>query len=901
MKTVVMGILAHVDAGKTTLSEAMLYESGVIRSIGRVDKGNTFLERDIQERERGITIFSKQARFMWEDTEVVLLDTPGHVDFSAETERTLQVLDAAVLVISASDGVQGHTMTLWKLLKSYGIPVFLFVNKMDQPDTDRGRLLAELQQRLSPECIDFTDTASEEFFDSVAMCGERAMEQYLDSGTIEREEIITLIRERKLYPCFFGAALKQKGVLELLDGLSHYGSAGRYHEEFGARIYKITRDTQGNRLTHMKITGGELRVKAVLSGQDKTGSSWQEKVNQIRCYCGEKYELCEAAPAGSICTVTGLTGTYAGEGLGVEQEERIPLLEPVLSYRVIPENVGDINVIIDKLQLLEEEDPLLRTEWNVHTKELTAHVMGPVQLEVLERLLKERYDMSVTFGKGRILYKETIRAGSAPVEGVGHYEPLRHYAEVHLLLQPGEPGSGFVCDADCSEDLLERNWQRLILTHLREKEYRGVLTGAPVTDIHVTLKSGKAHLKHTEGGDFRQATYRAVRQGLMQAQVQLLEPYMEFRLELPEEYVGRAMTDLANLGATFTNEAGTEGSCILNGRAPMETIADYGQMVIAYTRGQGIWSMNFDGYGPCHNPEEVIAGSGYDAERDVANTADSVFCAHGAGFVVPWYEVPQYMQLPSVLSESREINNVSYVINRESKTSADMAIGTEEVDAIIARSGGANRRKDKQEYGWQSRQASRLVSADALSSADGSVKQSVQGTADRQEKPYEYRPKKRKEGYVLVDGYNVIFAWEELKATAGVNLDGARGQLLDLLCNYQAIDGRELIAVFDAYRLQGHPTECLDYHNIHVVYTKEAETADHYIERFTHEYAKKYDITVVTSDGLEQMIILGQGCQRVSSREFEQLVKQASREAVENFEADMQRERRFGVPFPEIP
>lgn len=895
MRTIVMGILAHVDAGKTTLSEAMLHAGGVIRSVGRVDKGNTFLERDIQERERGITIFSKQARFTWGDTELVLLDTPGHVDFSAEAERTLQVLDIAVLVISASDGVQGHTMTLWKLLKSYGIPVFLFVNKMDQPDTDRERLLAELQRRLSAECIDFTDTASESFFDSVAMCGERAMEQYLNSGTVEREEIVPLIRERKLFPCYFGAALKQEGVRELLDGMSLYGSPVGCHEEFGARVYKITRDAQGNRLTHMKITGGELRVKTMLSGRDREGNCWQEKVNQIRCYCGEKYELCEVMPAGGICTVTGLTGTYAGEGLGIEKKEHAPLLEPVLSYRVIPENEGDISVIIEKLHLLEEEDPLLRTEWNVHTRELTAHVMGPVQLEILERLLKERYDTSVTFGRGRILYKETIQLGSAPVEGVGHYEPLRHYAEVHLLLQPGEPGSGFVCDADCSEDLLERNWQRLVLTHLSEKEYRGVLTGAPVTDIHVTLKSGKAHLKHTEGGDFRQATYRAVRQGLMQAQCQLLEPYMEFRLELPEEYVGRAMTDLANLGAAFTNEAGEEGSCILNGRAPMQTIADYGQMVIAYTKGRGIWSMNFDGYGPCHNEEEVIAQSGYDPERDVANTADSVFCAHGAGFVVPWYEVPQYMQLPSVLEKQQE-EKILQVIKGERNVSMDMALGTEEVDAIIARSGGANRRKDKQEYGWQNRPVSRTVGASSDPASGSSA-----GDAVRTEKPYEYRPKKRKEEYVLVDGYNVIFAWEELKATADVNIDGARGQLLDLLCNYQAIDGRELIVVFDAYRLQGHPTECLDYHNIHVVYTKEAETADHYIERFTHEYAKKYDITVVTSDGLEQMIIIGQGCQLVSSREFEQLVKRAAREAVENFETDMQRERRFGVPFPEIP
>lgn len=890
MKTVVMGILAHVDAGKTTLSEAMLYECGVIRSLGRVDKGNTFLERDVQERERGITIFSKQARFKVQDKQFVLLDTPGHVDFSAEAERTLQVLDLAVLVVSASDGVQGHTMTLWKLLQRYGIPVFVFVNKMDQPDTDPVRLMQELQQRLSLECVDFSDPSTEEFRESVAMCGEAAMEQYLQTGTINREEIVELIRNRQLFPCFFGSALKQQGVRELLDGMADYGSAKTSLPEFGARIYKITRDEQGNRLSHMKITGGELKVKTVLSGKNQEGMEWQEKVNQIRCYCGEKYELADTVSAGDICTVTGLSQTFVGQGLGSEAQNHAPLLEPVMSYRVIPEKDAEMNAALEKMKLLEEEDPLLRTEWNPQTGELTAHVMGPVQIEILERLMKERYDIAVTFGKGRIMYKETIRQGSSPVEGVGHFEPLRHYAEVHLLLQPGEMGSGFVCDTDCSEDELDRNWQRLIVTHLTEKEYRGVLTGAPVTDIHVTLKSGRAHLKHTEGGDFRQATYRAVRQGLMQADIQLLEPYMEFRLELPEEYVGRAMTDLSNLSADFENEVEQAGSCILKGRAPMQTIAEYGQMVIAYTRGRGIWSMNFDGYGPCHNQEEVIAQSGYDAERDVANTADSVFCAHGAGFVVPWYEVPEYMHLPSILSENRETGkNPEAIVPKKQGSLQDLALGTEEIDAIIERSGSANRRKDKEDYGWQIKRGMRTVEAasNAWKAKEG--------------QPYEYHPKKRKEEYILIDGYNVIFAWEELKDMAAVTLDGARGVLLDRLCNYQAIDGKEMIVVFDAYRLQGHPTECLDYHNIHVVYTKEAETADHYIERFTHEYSKKYEITVVTSDGLEQMIIIGQNCHLISSREFEQLVTDVSRETMEDFERDDRRERRFGVSFPKIP
>ena len=875
-----MGILAHVDAGKTTLSEAMLYQCGVIRTLGRVDKGNTYLERDIQEKERGITIFSKQAILPIGEDRLILLDTPGHVDFSAEAERTLQVLDLAVLVVSAADGVQGHTMTLWKLLEQYQIPVFLFVNKLDQPGTDGDAVFQELLTRLSDECVDFRQPQGAAFMESVAMCGEEAMEQYLLTGEVKRDQIAKLIRERKLFPCFFGSALKLEGVTELLEGIRTYGEPSDYSSDFGARVYKITRDNQGNRLTHMKITGGQLSVKTVLTGKNRQQEEWQEKVNQIRCYNGEKFELADCVQAGEICSVTGLSQTYIGQGLGAELEQQSPLLEPVMSYRVLPENEGLMNTVMEKLRLLEEEDPLLRTEWNSHTKELTAHVMGPVQIEILERLMKERFGLQVTFGKGRILYKETMTPDAQPVEGVGHYEPLRHYAEVHLLLQPGEPGSGFVCDTDCSEDELDRNWQRLVLTHLKEKEYRGVLLGAPVTDVHVTLKSGKAHLKHTEGGDFRQATYRAVRQGLMQAECQILEPFMEFRLELPEEFVGRAMTDLSNFGATFHNETERAGYSVLKGRAPMETIGDYGQMVISYTRGQGIWSMSFDGYGPCHNPEEVMAERGYDPERDVYNTADSVFCAHGAGFVVPWYEVPEYMHLPSILSERRSQEEyLLQEIERRKEAHVTTTLGTEEVDAIIDRVSGANRRPDKRESGRTQRTAARTVEV----------------------KPYEYRPKARKEEYILVDGYNVIFAWDELKKLAETNLDSARGQLLDLLCNYQAIDGRQLIAVFDAYRLQGHPTECLDYHNIHVVFTKEAETADHYIERFTHEHSKKYNITVVTSDGLEQVIIIGQGCLLISSREFQQLVKKVSREAVETFEQDYERERKLTVPFPDIP
>ena len=848
MKTIVMGILAHVDAGKTTLSEAMLYESGVIRSIGRVDKGNTYLERDEQERERGITIFSKQAVLPVHEDRLILLDTPGHVDFSAEAERTLQVLDLAVLVVSAADGVQGHTMTLWKLLSRYHIPVFLFVNKLDQPGTDADAVFKELQERLSEECVDFRLPHGEAFMESVAMCGEEAMEQYLQTGEVSREKIARLIRERKLFPCFFGSALKMEGVKELLEGIDTYGEPADYHTEFGARVYKITRDPQGSRLTHMKITGGQLPVKTVITGKNRQQEEWQEKVNQIRCYNGEKFELADCVQAGTICTVTGLSQTYIGQGLGVEKEQTHPLLEPVMSYRVLPEDEARMNAVIEKLHLLEEEDPLLQVKWNSPTKELTAHVMGPVQIEILERIMKERYDIAVTFGKGRILYKETMAENAQPVEGVGHYEPLRHYAEVHLLLQPGEPGSGFVCDTDCSEDELDRNWQRLVLTHLMEKEYRGVLLGAPVTDIHVTLKSGRAHQKHTEGGDFRQATYRAVRQGLMQAESMLLEPYYDFQLEVPSGMIGRALTDIQRMNG----EAGTpqtEGEMTtIEGYAPVAGMRDYQMEVNSYTRGQGHLTCTFRGYEPCQNAEAVIEEIGYDPERDIENPTGSVFCSHGAGFNVSWDKVPEYMHLENQLEKERALEEAK----RQSEQAARQMPRAARTPKVYSKA----EEKELEEI---------------FIRTYGKVERKGGLRPQTYESDYAKKQRKKEEAmqeYLLVDGYNVIFAWEELKELAKVSIEAARDKLMDILCNYQGYKKCVLILVFDAYKVEGYALEIQKYHNIHVVYTKEAETADQYIEKVVHHIGRKYHVTVVTSDGVEQVITMGQGGTRISSRDF---------------------------------
>lgn len=870
MKQLTLGILAHVDAGKTTLSEALLFTAGAIRKAGRVDKKDAFLDNYELERERGITIFSKQAVFSYEDLRITLLDTPGHVDFSTEMERTLQVLDAAVLLISAADGVQSHTRTLWKLLESYQVPVFLFVNKMDQPGADQEKILAGIQNQLSGNCVDFTplvgaaateskgaalEADMQEAMEAVAICDEELLNSFLTDGRISQGQLREKIAERKVFPCLFGSALRLQGIEALLSAIAAYAPEKTYPEAFGARVFKVTRDSQGSRLTHMKITGGTLKAKMELTcAEDKT-----EKVNQIRVYSGERFEAVNEAAAGSVCAVTGLLGTMAGQGLGMEKNLESPFLTPVLSYCLLLPEGTDPMAVMPKLKELEEEDPALSFTWEEELKEIHVHVMGEVQMEILKVLIRERFGLEIAFGKGRIVYKETI---ADTVEGVGHFEPLRHYAEVHLLLEPGEPGSGLQFETDCSEDILARNWQRLILTHLEEKQHRGVLTGSVITDMKITLVSGRAHQKHTEGGDFRKATYRAVRQGLMEAMSVLLEPYYEFRLEIPEEMTGRAMTDMEKLFADFTLAERAEGRCVLTGCAPVETMRDYQKEVYAYTRGQGSLTVRLKGYMPCHNADEVIEERHYDPEADLRNPAGSVFCSHGAGFVVPWNQVKEYMHVESCFAGDRKAIEESAfqeelekrkeaARKREENRSAsggEYFLGTDEIDAILQQATGAGRGLEKKKEGWQRQSRS---------------------TETRQATTRVYQGQPKKEEYLLVDGYNVIFAWEELSALSKVTLDGARGRLLDILCDYQAMKGCRLIVVFDAYRLKGHPEEAYAYHNIYVVYTKEAETADRYIERFAHDNSKKYQITVATSDGLEQIIIRGEGCRLLSSRDLQ--------------------------------
>lgn len=839
----VFGIMAHVDAGKTTLSEALLYHSGSIRKMGRVDNQDAFLDNYALERERGITIFSKQAQIRLGEQEITLLDTPGHIDFSAEMERTLQVLDYAILVVSGADGVQGHTRTLWQLLKRYQIPVFLFINKMDQLGTDKQLLLKELQENLSENCVDFSESHSESLYDSLAMCSEEAMEQFLEHEAIEIEEIQKLIQMRQVFPCFFGSALKEQGIDEFLEGIKTYCKVPVYSEEFGARVFKIARDEQGNRLTYLKITGGNLKVKTVLPGQ-------QEKINQIRIYSGEKYTTAEEVEAGTVCALTGLSQTQPGEGFGIESQKSVPILEPVLTYQIELPKGTDAAAFLPKLRILEEEEPELHIVWDEQLKEIRVQVMGEVQIEILKYLIQERFGIEVSFGTGSIVYKETIQN---VVEGVGHFEPLRHYAEVHLRMEPGESGSGLQFATQCSEDLLSRNWQRLILTHLEEKEHKGVLTGAPITDMKITLTAGRAHQKHTEGGDFRQATYRAVRQGLKQAQSVLLEPYYDFRLEVPEGSIGRAMTDLERMYGKFETPQIQNGQAILIGSAPVALIQDYQKEVTAYTKGEGKIFCNISGYGPCHNAEEVIAAKGYDAEADLENPTGSVFCAHGAGFVVNWDEVKNYMHLESTLEQENTLPIEETPVFTD--YTEEMWIDIEEIDAILDRTYGANKKeKNGAKAGY------------------GKKRKPVQTASITRT----YQPKKSEEEYLLVDGYNVIHAWEELAELAEDNLDGARGKLLDILCNYQGIRNCNLIVVFDAYRVKGHIAEVTDYHNIHVVFTAEAETADQYIEKFAHENGRKYRVTVATSDGLEQIIIRGQDCLLISARELKEEIQRMS-------------------------
>lgn len=854
-----VGILAHVDAGKTTLSESILYLSGKLRKLGRVDHKDAFLDTNKLERERGITIFSKQAVFDLGDTRVTLLDTPGHVDFSAEMERTLQVMDYAILVINGADGVQGHTRTLWNLLKRYQIPVFLFVNKMDQPGTDHKKIDEVLKKSLSEGCIDFgddpetangghTSEAQDSFWDSLAMCDEEAMEEYLESGMVKKDTIVRMIAERKVFPCYYGSALKVQGVQEFLAGLERYirtPESVKMKAAFGAKVYKISRDASGSRLTHLKVTSGVLRVKDILMNAPDAQEHWEEKVNQIRIYSGEKYEMVQEVQAGTICAVTGLSFTYPGEGLGTERDTREPVLQPVLNYRIQLPDGCDVHAMLGNLRKLEEEDPMLRIVWNEELGEIYAQLMGEVQIEVLKRLILERFGVEVTFDTGNIVYKETI---ANTVEGVGHFEPLRHYAEVHLVMEPAKRGSGLILDTNCSEDVLDKNWQRLILTHLAEKEHRGVLTGSAITDMKITLAAGRAHLKHTEGGDFRQATYRAVRQGLMQAENVLLEPYYDYRLEVPAELVGRALTDIQRMSGEFEPPQ-TEGEmAVVTGYAPVAAMRDYQMEVTGYTRGRGRLSCTFRGYEPCQNDQEVIEAFGYDPERDLENPTGSVFCSHGAGYNVPWNEVTQHMHIESQLRKAAEPEpaKAEPVRQKQQKSSVGSALPAlsreeeKELEDIFIRTYGKIERR--------------------MPARPDAFGDSYVGTRKKKEEKIQE--------YLLVDGYNVIFAWDDLKELAAVDIGAARDKLMDILCNYQGFKKCVLILVFDAYKVEGYALEIQKYRNIHVVYTKEAETADQYIEKVVHHIGRKYHVTVVTSDGVEQVITMGQGGTRVSSRDF---------------------------------
>ena len=841
MDKLVVGILAHVDAGKTTLTEAMLYQSGCLRRLGRVDHGDAFLDTDEQERARGITIFSKQAVLPLRSREVSLLDTPGHVDFSAEMERTLQVLDYAILVISGTDGVQGHTRTLWQLLARHQIPTFLFINKMDLPGPGREALLAALR-RLDSRCVDFTQPPAA-LDEELALCDEGALAEYVESGALLPRTVTRLVARRQVFPCYFGSALRVEGVTALLEGLECYTRRPEYPASFGARVFKISRDGQNNRLTWLKVTGGTLRVKAQLQGGEGD-ARWQEKADQLRVYSGERYQLAEAVPAGGVCAVTGLSHTWPGQGLGIEPPGDQPQLEPVLTYRVLLPAGAEPTTVLRQLRQLEEEDPLLRIRWNAQWKEIHVQLMGEVQLEVLRQLIAARFGLAVDFDAGSIVYRETI---AAPVEGVGHFEPLRHYAEVHLLLEPGEPGSGIELDTACSENDLDRNWQRLILTHLAEKEHLGVLIGAPVTDLRITLLSGRAHLKHTEGGDFRQATYRAVRQGLLSAESILLEPVYRFTLEVPSEQVGRAMTDLQRMGAQ-TAPPETQGELtLLTGTVPVAELRGYTLEVAAYTRGQGRLSVASGGYAPCHNTAEVVAAVGYDAAHDLENTGDSVFCSHGAGVVVPWNEAPAHMHLP--LLDTRETapepaGPTAPLAPRPALSRA--AVDDRELEAIFARTYGVPQRRDL------------LYRA---------PRRYEEATRELWEQP-------AAEEYLLVDGYNILFAWDELKSVARESIEDARRALMELLVNYQAFHPCVLILVFDAYRVPRNTGAVSRYHELFVVYTKEAETADQYIEKTTYRLAGRRRVRVATSDGIEQLIILGHGAERVSASMFHEEVMQ---------------------------
>ena len=885
MDHICIGMLAHVDAGKTSLSESILYLTGAIRKMGRVDHQDAFLDTDAMERARGITIFSKQAEFVLrrggDEKAVTLLDTPGHVDFSAEMERTLSVLDYAVLVISGADGVQGHTVTLWRLLEQYHVPVFLFINKMDQAGADREKLMQELKRDLSDACIDFgADPAV--LHEDLAMYDEQMMERFLSGALLQPEEISMLIRKRQVFPCFFGSALKVFGVEKLLDALCLYTRMPKYPAEFAAKVYKITRDARGQRLTHMKITGGTLAAREDISTEE-----WTEKVNQILIPSGSGAAQVDSVSAGQVCAVTGLTQTYAGQGLGLEEDAIRPMLEPVLTYqiRILLDGTGhiaDAHTMLLRFKELEEEDPQLHIVWNEELQEIHAQLMGEIEIEVLKNRIYERFGVPVDFGSGRLVYKETI---AAPVEGVGHFEPLRHYAEVHLLLlEPLPRGSGLQFESRCSEDVLARNWQRLILTHLQEKQHRGVLTGSAVTDMRISLINGRAHLKHTEGGDFRQATYRAVRQGLMKAQSILLEPVYAFRLEIPAENVGRTLSDVQKMFGEVTDQETLGDRAILTGKAPVSCLREYQKEVTAYSRGSGRIFCSLAGYMNCHNTEEVLAERRYDPDQDLADPTGSVFCAHGAGFLVPWDQVEDYMHLEALGVDvfHPEEEDTAARLNARRQASAGVTLAEEEeLTAIFERTYG---KIDREHNRFNRNKAREAIEAEQ---------------ARNYRSPFAYsKSRDMKEKYLLVDGYNIVNAWETLKELAKINLEAARNALMDVLSNYQGFTEDHVILVFDAYKVKDNPGEQMQYNGIDVVYTKEAQTADQYIEKTVHEIGRKYDVTVATSDLLEQLIIWGEGARRMSARELQEEIEAVDIRIRETYERYNSKEKNR--PFEDL-
>ena len=893
MKNIVAGILAHVDSGKTTLSEAMLYQAGQIRKLGRVDHQDTYLDTDSQEKDRGITIFSKQAELAYADMHIALLDTPGHVDFGTEMERTLQVLDYVVLVINGMDGVQSHTETLWKLLERYGIPVFIFVNKMDMTGYDRDYLMDNIRHRLSDGCVDFL---CEDSGEQIAMCDEAMLEHFLETGANDEQDVVNAIAGRKLFPCYFGSALKNEGVSELLDGMNRYVVEPVRGEEFGARVFKIGRDDKGERLTYMKVTGGVLKLKDVLTLRNSQGEESHEKVNQIRVYSGAKYDMVTQVPAGCVCAVPGLVNTYGRQGIGACPDGELPSLEPVLSYKVMYPTDVDAVTMVSKLRLLEEEDPQLQVQWNETAGEIYIKVMGQVQLEVVAQMVRDRFGIAITYGQGRISYKETI---AAPVMGVGHFEPLRHYAEVHLLLEPMENGSGMCFDSICSEDVLDKNWQRLILTHLQEREFRGVLTGSPITDMKISITAGRAHQKHTEGGDFRQATYRAVRQGLMMAESVLLEPVYAFKIEVPQEYAGRVLADIVKMSGTMDGQEISGETTVITGHAPVYTMREYYSELTAFSRGTGRLQVDIDGYQPCHNTEEVLAERHYDPELDRFNPSSSVFCAHGAGYLVDWYDVYENMhvkedpgfEISGQLGYTEDGYAMDIPVNRPGKSVSEMSITDEELSEIFARTfGGDYKDKDVALNGRFRRTTSEYKVNGQYNKSQSRDRQPGNGPlvgsrpADRGiATPGAFKRRKSGEYYVIVDCYNVIFAWDTLRELSEHNIDSARGKLMDILSNYQGYMNCKLIVVFDGYKVKDNKGERFPYDDIEVVYTKEGETADAHIEKLTHELARKHKVTVVTSDGLEQIVTMGQGAIRMSSRDFKAEVERVNEHLRENY------------------